>query len=88
MIRRIYEELQGIPHEMWKPKIMAALEEIERTREDMIRKTGLLQAGKRLDRAMLENLREVKMRSVDASDVRRFLEMWTESNDGKYAEHK
>ena len=86
MIRRIYEELQGLPREVWKPKIRAALEEIERTREEMKRKTGLLQAGKRLDRAMLENLREVKMRSVDASDVRRFLETWTESNDGRYTE--
>lgn len=86
MIRRIYEELQGLPHEMWKPKIMAALDEIERTKEDIKQKTDLLQAGKRLDRAMLENLRDVKMRSVDASDVRRFLEVWTESNDGKYAE--
>ena len=87
MIRKIYEELQGLPHEMWEPKIMAALEEIERTREDMKQKTGLLQAGKRLDRTMLENLRDIKMRSVDASDVRRFLETWTESNDGKYTEH-
>lgn len=86
MIRKIYEELQGLPHEMWKPKIMAALEEIERTREDMKQKTGLLQAGKRLDRTMLENLRDIKMRSVDASDVRRFLETWTESNDGTYTE--
>lgn len=86
MIRKIYEELEALPREMWKPKIVAALEEIERTREDMKQKTDTLQAGKRLDRTMLEDLRDVKMRSVDASDVRRFLETWTESNDGKYTE--
>ena len=86
MIRKIYEELQGLPHEKWKPKIMAALEEIEQTREDMKQKTDQLQAGKRLDRTMLENLRDIKMRSVDASDVRRFLETWIESNDGTYTE--
>ena len=87
MIRKIYEKLQDLPHEMWKPKIMAALDEIERTREDMKQKTDQLQAGKRLDRTMLENLRDIKIHSVDTSDVRRFLETWTESNDGKYTEH-
>ena len=86
MIRKIYEELQGLPHEMWEPKITAALDEIERTREDMKQKTDQFQAGQRLDRTMLENLQDIKMRSVDASDVRRFLETWTESNDGNYTE--
>lgn len=87
MVRRIYEELKDLPHEMWRPKIMAAFEEIERTREDIRQKTDLLFAGRKLDRTLLDDLKNVKMRSVDASDIRRFLETWTESNDGKYDEH-
>lgn len=87
MIRKIHEELQRLPRQMWKPKIMAALEEIERTREEMKQKTNMLQAGKKLDRTMLEDLRDVKMRSISHTDVRRFLHSWTESNGGRYEEY-
>ena len=84
MISRIHEELQNLPHEMWEPRIMAELQEIERTRIDMQKKTGGLLAGRSLDRTMFENIQEIRMRAVDSADVGRFLEMWTEFNDGTY----
>lgn len=86
MIRRIYGQLQDLPHEKWKPRIMAELEEIERTREDLKKNIGRFQAGNRLDRTPLEDIRDIRRRSIDSSDVRRFLETWTESNDGRYTE--
>lgn len=87
MINRIYEELEKLPHELWEPKIKAELDEIERIRADMKQKTDQFLAGKSLDRTMLEDMRKIKMRAVDAGDVGRFLETWTEFNDGKYDVH-
>ena len=86
MISRIYEELQKLPTEKWKAKIMAKLDEIERTKDDIKQKMAGLLAGNKLDRTLLEDIRQIKMRAVDAGDVRRFLETWVESNDGRYNE--
>ena len=86
MIRKIYEELQALPRDGWKPRIMAELDEIDRTRESVKQKIGDLLEGHRLDRTILEDIKKIKMRAIDAGDIRRFLETWTEFNDGKYEE--
>ena len=86
MISRTYEELQRLPHEVWEAKIKAKLEDIEKTKENIIQKTDWLLTGHNLDRTMLEDIREIKMRAVDSGDVRRFLETWVESNGGRFEE--
>ena len=87
MIRRIYEELLTLPRDEWEPKIMAEMEEIDRTRESVRRKIGGLLDGHRLDRTILEDITKIRMRAIDSSDIGRFLETWTEFNDGRYGEH-
>lgn len=87
MISRIYEDLQKLPHDMWEPRIMAELEEVERIRADIKQKTDWLLAGKSLDRTMFENIQKIKMHAVDAGDVGRFLETWVGFNDGTYEVH-
>ena len=87
MISKIYEELRELPRSKWEARIMAKLDEIERTKDDMKQKTAGLMAGHKLDQTMLEDIRKIRMHAIDAGDVRRFLESWTEYNSGRYEEH-
>ena len=87
MMDRLYEELRSMPREEWKPKIMARLDEIERTRERVRQQIGDLLNGHKLDRTILDNFKEIKKTAIDSGDVGRFLEVWTNYNDGVYKQH-
>ena len=87
MFSKLYAELQKLPKDMWKPKIMEKMETIEKTRKDIKRKADWLLSGHVLDRTMFEDIDSIKVHAVDSSDVRRFLETYVESNDGRYKEN-
>jgi len=87
MISEIYEELYLLPQKLWKPKIKAKIEEIEKTRKLVQEKIGSLLNGSKLNPQIYKDIQKIKRRAVDSGDIRRFLEIWTASNDGRYREN-
>ena len=85
-IAKMYEELLHIPKEYWEAKVTIELEKIDNKRLDILEKTKQLLEGHKLDHTVLEDISKIKRDAVDSGEVKRFLEFWSGSNDGKFEE--
>ncbi|MEM2233746.1 MAG: helicase-related protein, partial [Nitrososphaerota archaeon] len=85
-IAELYEELLRVPKAEWAAKIRAMEEEIERNRRRYLEEIERLLTGNRFDRTKLEEYRKLKLYSVDIGEVKRFVEVYLGSKDGKVIE--
>ena len=83
-IAKYYEELLKVPKAHWEAKITELLEVIEENKNRVLKESNLLLEGHRLDRHTLENISKIRKNAVDIGEVKRFLHMFVESNDGKF----
>ena len=83
-ITKYYEELVKVPKAHWEAKITELLEIIEENKNRVLKESNLLLEGHRLDRNTLENISKIRKNAVDIGEVKRFLHMFVESNDGKF----
>ena len=85
-IAKMYEKLLHIPKEYWEAKIITELDKIDEKKLDILNKTKQLLEGHKLDHTVLEDISKIKRDAVDSGEVKRFLEVWSGSNDGKFEE--
>ncbi len=85
-IAKMYEELLRIPKEHWETRIMIELDKIDEKKTDILNKTKQLLEGHKLDHTVLEDYSKIKRDAVDSGEVKRFLEVWSGSNEGKFEE--
>jgi superfamily II DNA or RNA helicase len=85
-IAKMYEELLNSPKADWEAKIAIELDKIEENKINILKKTKQLLEGHKLDHTVLENIRKIRRDAVDSGEIRRFLEVWAESNEGKFEE--
>jgi len=83
-IAKYYEELLHVPKAHWEAKITELLEIIEENKNRVLKESNLLLEGHRLDRHTLENISKIRKNAVDIGEVKRFLDMFVESNGGKF----
>ena len=86
LIAKMYEELLKLPKAEWEAKVAIELDKIEENKTRILQKTKQLLEGHKLDHTVLENIRKIRRDAVDIGEIKRFLEVWAESNEGKFEE--
>ncbi len=81
----IYEELLKAPKDQWEAKIKR-LDGIIEERKKIVEKINNLLSGYRLDRSKLEEMRHILKHAVDYNEVKRFVRVFLEFNEGKMEE--
>lgn len=84
-IVRIYEELLKVPRDQWEAKIKR-LDGIIEERKRIVEEINNLLSGYRLDRSKLEEMRHILKHAVDYNEVKRFVRVFLELNEGKMEE--
>ena len=75
-----------MPKAQWEAKVTELLDVVEENKNRILKESSLLLEGHRLDRNTLENISKIRKDAVDIGEVKRFLHMFVESNEGKFEE--